>query len=828
MRRWQLDFKKPLSLVLAADARLSQTDYTDDQSWQLLLGQGDDSALTLQTQYGGRVGLASVVPIWRHDNRSIYQAQAYHSAPIVTAFAPGYLRVAVGLLPDLDVIADYWVADSHTVTGQFTLVNYGSHDVSLRLDLYGHVVVRNQEQQISILTLQDGTNALYLGKFDKVDPVVMVQGGAADVAPDGRTSARVGRALSVPAGGQQVVRWAHAGLPDMLNSVRRARYWLDIDWAEIQSNIEQAAQAIPQIETGHTDWDATIAFAYQQIVQSVLRATDHLPHPSFVSAREPANGYSRAGDGSDYIRAWSGQTPTAAYLVASSLASIMPDVAQGILRNYITMQQDDGFIDWSPGLGGQRSDMLAMPLLARTAWNIYTVIQDDDFVREVFPALNKFLQRWFENDVNADGDDIPEWQSMSQTGYPGWRLFNGGVDIALTESPDMVTYLLSEVNALLEMALLVGDGEAQSALNDRQAALKVALDDLWRDGRFVYRDRDTHATPAGALILDKAKADEEHILALPLDDPSRLVITVMGGTNHKPRMTVAVHGRDTDGGEIRETLDADGFAWMYGSGTVTTQTVFSQVDRIVPTGLSRVYRISVRSMDLNDTDMNAVLPLWSRALTDEQASAVVQQAWDELLMANGLALFPESDEPGADESGVWVFWNALICEGLLVHGYHKQAVDLLKRLLRVQAATLRETGRFTAFYHADDMHGMGKRMDIGGVVPLHLLMRAFGVTIQPDGGVRVAAEFAWGETVTIRQYGVIVERNPNETRVTLSDDETITVPAGTAQDISPAQPITTAAPQMDLPEKPPLVSDEPAPAPVKIQVEIEDEDTSSV
>ena len=45
MSRWQLTPNSPLALQLAADARLSQTDYFDDQVWELALGStGNASA----------------------------------------------------------------------------------------------------------------------------------------------------------------------------------------------------------------------------------------------------------------------------------------------------------------------------------------------------------------------------------------------------------------------------------------------------------------------------------------------------------------------------------------------------------------------------------------------------------------------------------------------------------------------------------------------------------------------------------------------------------------------------------------------------------------
>src|SRR3954454_18985888 len=105
--RWQLGTNSPFALALAADARLSQTDYFDDQVWELILGSQGNPALALQTSYGGRVGLVSIVPLWRIDNRPIYQYQAYTSPPVITAFAPGYLQATSKITPRLQLKVDF-------------------------------------------------------------------------------------------------------------------------------------------------------------------------------------------------------------------------------------------------------------------------------------------------------------------------------------------------------------------------------------------------------------------------------------------------------------------------------------------------------------------------------------------------------------------------------------------------------------------------------------------------------------------------------------------------------------------------------------------------
>ena len=197
LRRWQLKPSDPFSLPLAADARLRATDYTDDQVWQVALGQAESPALALQTNYGGRVGLASIIPLWFHDGRTIYETQGYSTQPTITGFAPGYLRVQAGLNPQLALLAEYWVIDSHTIAGRFTLSNAHTDSTQLRLDLFGHVGAQGKEQPLGILPLDDGLHALHMGRVGNLNPVVVLAGGSADLEHGDAVSPKIGRTLEI-------------------------------------------------------------------------------------------------------------------------------------------------------------------------------------------------------------------------------------------------------------------------------------------------------------------------------------------------------------------------------------------------------------------------------------------------------------------------------------------------------------------------------------------------------------------------------------------------------------------------------------------------------
>ncbi|MBZ0298640.1 MAG: hypothetical protein K8J31_02820, partial [Anaerolineae bacterium] len=368
LRRWQMSASQPFSLLLAADARLRPTDYTDDQVWRLSPGSGGAPALALQTTYGERVGLASLIPLWSHDGRMIYETQAYAKPPVIAAFAPGYLRLQATLTPQIALQSEYWSIDSHTLGGQFTLANSRSEPAQVRLDLFGHVGAQGEEQPLTIVPLDTGIHALYLGKIGNIHPILLLENGTAEMVGGQPVSPKIGCDLTLNSRKRVTIRWVHAGLPQVKDSIAQAQHWLGQDWAPYFKQIEQAANFIPDIETGDDDLDSTLAAAFHDLTLAFLRPTGSLPHASIVAQREPSTGFSRQRDGSDYPRTWSGQTPTLSYLVGLGMASVDPVLAQGLVRNYVAVQQDDGSIDSRPGLGGQRQGLLCMPLLARLSW----------------------------------------------------------------------------------------------------------------------------------------------------------------------------------------------------------------------------------------------------------------------------------------------------------------------------------------------------------------------------------------------------------------------------------------------------------------------------
>lgn len=795
LRRWSLQSSMPFTLPLAADARLTNTDYLDDQVWELRPGETGSAALALQTRYGGRVGLASLVPIWVHEGRTIYETQAYAHPPVVTAFAPGYLRVQGSLTLQLAIQAEYWVIDSHTIAGCFTLSNAHVESATVQLSLLGHVGAQGKDQPLSILNAGDGVHALHMGKVSNINPVVLLEEGSG--IPGSQT---LNREIEMGGRKKTMLRWVHAGLPETRDSLAQTRFWMGKSWQPFLEQIGRAASAIPDIETGDEALDATIAAAYHQLVLAYLKPTSSLPHPSIVGLRRSTTGFSLRGDGTHPWREWNGQNPISAYLASLAIASTHPAFAQGVIQNYLAVQQDNGAIDWKPGLGGQRQGILCMPILARLAWGVFQYTEDEAFLRGSFPALRKFFEHWLS--LDADHDSLPEWQAESQTGYVFLPTFAVGqpwgenLNISRVESPDLLAYLLSEAISLQAIAYYLHDHAAEQVLGNQVDSLRTALEALWTSSRYGYRDRDTHLRTTVRELLADARGDETHILALPLETVSRIIVHVEGGVNHTPKLQMQLDGLDQDGQFIREVVDAAAFFWQQNQGAYTTEQVFSQVDRVRFDGLSRVYRISLSVPDLTRLDINALLPLWSVGISSEHAGQIIELATDpaHFWRANGITMVSaqdaDFDPANANGSGgVWPFWFTLMGEGLIEAGQTALAGDLLQRLLNVQVQVLHKQHEFSEFYHSDEAIGLGEKGHLAGIVPLHLLLRILGIRVIHSGKVWIGGAFSWPHPVTVTQHGVKVQRSAQRIQIDFPSGHQVTLDADAEwQEIIDPQP----------------------------------------
>lgn len=838
LRRWEMDRSVPFAFQIAADARFSRTDYTDDQVWTLNLGSRNNPALIFQTQFGGRVDLASIVPTWQFDGKAVYQYQTYTKPPIITHFAPGYLRVESTILPDLELIAQYWAMESRASGAEFLLTNTGEEDIHLHLDLFGRVVINNLNRKLNVLTFRDDTIALHLGQLGDINPVVALEGSNISVYGGFISSPKIGCNVVIPVGQTVRIPFVVAGLSDMRDSVSLAMNWLARPWKPFLEQINLEATTIPQISTGNDHWDKVIDLSFTQLVNTFMKPTDHLPHASFVATRASNRGWSKRGDGRDHIRIWAGQDPTLAYLITPVIASIEPDFAKGIILNYLATQDESGFIDRQPGLGGQRQGMLMMPLLARLTWMIYQQLEDEQFLTDTYPKLKAFYQRWFENDVDSDG--IPEWDSERQTGYVAFPTFamgqawGQGANISQMETPDLLAYLISEAGALHDIAETLKENSDKKHFAKELKTLEKYLKEFWDGDRYTYRDRDSHITTDSVELLSGAPGDELHIIDQSLVAPNRIVIRVVGGVSHRPKITLHLNGTDHSGNPITLDATADDFLWLNRQGMYTTTQAFSHVESIKIDGLSRVYKIYAETIDSSRLDVNHILPLWTGRLLKTHAKSLVKLATDEshFMRPNGLTMVSAQDADFSPSNasgggGIWMYWLSLIGEGMVKSGYQKEATQLIHTVLDSLVKFLENDGYLSQFYHSDDLKAYGEDGHVGGVVPLNLLMETIGVRIVSYRKVWVGGSFTWDHPITVRQYGVEVTRTKDGITIRFPSEHEVNLDAEPEWQ-SVIDPKPTVEERTEEPEMPQIPDNLESDSAKRVMIDIEDDEQSAI
>ncbi len=509
-------------------------------------------------------------------------------------------------------------------------------------------------------------------------------------------------------------------------------------------------------------------------------------------SRRPNQGYAvSSAHGGGFAHPWGGQALPDALAIAGTVALAAPELAQGIVRNFCAVQHADGWIDARPGLGGQRAGVLAPPLLATLAYEVYTFTRDRDFLAACLEPLAAFFARWFHPDVDADGDGVPEWSVSGQGAFAEGPALAGqhrrgqGVDITTIEAPDLLAYLVREARTLLGICKILAREDVARAIKPRFDALTAALDAFWNaeQGAFFYRDRDTHVCPTGEIVF-AGKGDDALRDRVTLVQPGRLIVRATGGSSRKPALSCSIEGIDAAGNATNEQIPAGAFDWYRGSGAATTRTVWRAITYLRFEGLSRVFKVEARTVDLSAHDQALFMPLWSGVLDEERARRMVAHLtdpahyWREFGVSGCPASAPHYDATMRNGcGGMWPDWNARLGLALLERGYRRESADLFRRVLAAQIRSLSNDTTFRSLYNADTGAGIGEVDSILGVVSLGWFARLFGAFVLDAERVAIIEPFAFnGETMTWTQHGVRITRSDAETVITFPGERTVTLP----------------------------------------------------
>jgi hypothetical protein len=777
MQEWNLTQGEPLELTLVSDARLVPTDYIDDQIWQVVIGGGEPPALALQTTYGLRARNIRLFPRFTDGETSVTDPAAFFKTPSVGKFYPNYIQLFFSPFEDIDVETEYWVPDSKSISGRFKIINHGSQ---LRDIIFEWIALLSPNEGVRIAPVLLNNVQVLLGQTSHLTPVVFMTGGPAIV---GSPFPGLKQEFRITPGEMRTISWSQAALSRPEDSFSTARKIVARSWDAEITRLEMANSGLLEIYTGDTNWDAALALTQKIAYSLILSPTPSLPNHSFVLCRQPDQGYSFRGDGTDYGSLWNGQTPLETYYLSGLLSPDAVRYSKEWLDNFLSYQQEDGSIDWKMGLAGQRNHLLATPILATIAWKIYQSTLDHQFIERVYPKLLKFFNRWFSPQYDRDADGFPEWNHSMQTGfedhpiYSPWQTGSPGLAISLVETPLLAAFLFREGKILTQISSKIGLEKDIPDLDSITGRLLNSVQSCWSDSSCSYhsRDRDTHLCNPGGLLGERNGSGAIHINQI-FPEPIRLLIHIHTPGEITVHPQLSIFGKDTNGQDQVEQIQYDRFQWHMGTSKFTGEGVYTQLELIEIKGIGSQDSVLVRSADYAFEDQTNLMPIWAGIPDLKQANQLVKKTLTnpkKFWLPYGIpaCLNPETSADLAICHSVHMPFNSMIGEGLVDYGYPEISAELVSHLMAGVIKSLKNEHAFHHYYHALTGEGIGEHNVLHGLAPLDLFLKTLGVRFLYPNRVALQGFNPYPWPVTVKYRGVSVLRQQDRTNITFSNGQ---------------------------------------------------------
>ncbi|MCK5344065.1 MAG: hypothetical protein KAR20_11715, partial [Candidatus Heimdallarchaeota archaeon] len=698
-----MGIKDPYSIILAADHRISHVDYPNHQTWKLDLGLNEPLSIQLSTTFGFRAQNMRIFPQFTENFVTKLDPSIFIKPPQIEFFAPNFVSLNFEPFLGISVNQDILIPDSQTIAGKFGIRNTGGKTRSITFDLAALLNPALDGQTIQ--PIKKEISSVLSGKTGDLHPLLFMTRGAEGT---GSPYPSLRHSLILEPGEHREFSWSMASLKDQNLSFQHARKMTTRNWkAEIQK-IKMLDRRSVEIKTGDINWDSAFAFSQSIAKSLLLTRNEHFPYPSFVQILHPDFGYSSTDDGMDYGDLWNGQSIFDVWHLSKILLPSEPEMIKGFLHNFISTQKDDGLIDGNPGPIGQRQNQLAAPLLAQIALDVFKVDSDQEFLDNIYDPLLAFFFRWFDSETRSGELKIPVWKNIMQTNfeynpiYSHWEINGQGVDIQKLVSPDLLTYLYRESQALQDISGIIG--KSTSNLENYQRSLEVWLQHSWNRklGKFRYLDIESLTSQRGKKIFS-TKENLKHEINYSSPEAERLLLQINTRGSSTSKISVEVKGLDQNKKKTSLTIESNDIHWILGRGTFTFTSLLRDISSLKVKGLPDSGKVILRKVNHQQSDHNAFLPVWAGILSKAEISSMIKEqlsAGCPSLKANGIpALSKPLASFDSNLKSVYLAQNHMIIEGLYNSGYEKEAAEIFIRLMNSVSANLKKEKTFRRFYN---------------------------------------------------------------------------------------------------------------------------------
>ncbi len=783
MANWNFAPEHPVSLTLAADARFGPTSYTNDHIWELSIGSAEPPALSLQTTYGLRARTCRIFPRFILDGQAVSDPAHFYRPIIIRKYFPNYICLSFKPFSSVNVEIEYWVPGSQVIGGRTTLTNLSQAACQVQVDWAVQLIPAAKGSRMATHEIELST--ILAGHTSDLSPTFFLTGG---VQAGNSPYPSLNLAVDLPPRGQQESRWVNASLDSRSASFSLAKEVMHQNWEAEFARVQRINSQALEITTGNQDWNTVLYLSQTIAHQLVIQPDQPRRPPSYVYSRHPDQGYSLRKDGTDYSHLWNGQTPFDSYYLSYFLLPASPALLKGILDNFFSTQTSQGEIDWKPGMAGQRSQLLATPLLCSLAWRYYQYTRDKSYIENIFPQLSRFYFSWFTAAHDRDNDMFPEWDQAVQTGYEEHPLFSLGdpgstvQDISTVEGPDLAAYLYHDGQALISMAKLLGEDDTQIQCSRVTDQLKESLEESWSEqlASYLYRDRDSHYSNPGTIIGRQMgsgimQVHQEYQL------PVRPIVLIKSLRERTQPLQVYIHGVSPAGAHRVDHIPSHRVRWHLGSGNLTSDFIYQSIEQIEISGILEDVEVVVSSADLTELDQTLLLPLWAGIPSEERARVLANLTIlnkNRFLSAYGVrSTCPSNHESDLNDHPEMVNlqWNCLVMEGLLRYGTHKMAAEIFTRLMKAELLSFQQELKFYGSFNSGTGKPVGPANTLDCLPPVGLFLKILGVNIIDPFTVEITHENPFPWPVTIKYCGLAVAQQEKKAVLIFPDGQTVSV-----------------------------------------------------
>jgi len=202
------------------------------------------------------------------------------------------------------------------------------------------------------------------------------------------------------------------------------------------------------------------------------------------------------------------------------------EMAQDAILAVIELQEPDGKIHLCDAPAPQNQRHTQPPILAWSAWRVFEVTGDRDFLRACYAPLGRFMDWLFANrDVNGNG--LLEWLKEFQVercrcGESGWDNSPRFDREIIDDHVDINAMVTQELQMLARMAESLGEESDWQARADALAAL--VNERLWHEKIGLYFDRGPGEDPDEWMTMKSGACFLPMIAGIPSPEQARRMV----------------------------------------------------------------------------------------------------------------------------------------------------------------------------------------------------------------------------------------------------------------------------------------------------------------